>query len=228
MCLHNFSLKPRGSSVQQINKVIKIVLSILFAGVAVVALLWFLLFTYTMHIVWISLLFFIPAAILFVLLVVILVTLLQRCLPKYSNLLRVRQAVWVPIVWFLIFLVFWVSSFVIMALLWMIVGVVVHVNIGFPFFVTIFVIAFSTWHSFNLATERARMAKAMIFDVSNYVLIIGIFFDTNNIFESTEGNDIRNKVPLTRQVFVKALESPRVAYLLPHLSHNIVLCDGKP
>lgn len=54
----------------------------------------------------------------------------------------------------------------IMELLWMIVGVVVHVNIGFPFFVAICVVIFSTWQSFYLATERARMAKAMIFDVS--------------------------------------------------------------
>jgi len=83
-----------------------------------------------------------------------------------------------------------------MAMLWMIVGVVVHVNIGFPFFVAAFVIAFSIWHSFYLATERARMAKAMIFD----------------IFESAEGADIRTKVPLTRYLFMKALDSPRVAY----------------
>jgi len=84
----------------------------------------------------------------------------------------------------------------VMEILWIVVGVVIHVNIGFPYFVTVVVVAFSTWQSFYLATERARMAKAMFFD----------------IFESPEGADIRAKVPLTRSLFIKALESPRVAY----------------
>jgi len=165
-------------------------------GIAMVSLAWFILFAFAMQILWMTLLFWIPCAIVLILLLILSLTLLQRCFPYWPTLLRVRQTFWVPVAWTFLYLVYWVVAFVIMEVMWMIVGVVIHVNSGFPIFVAVGVITFCIWYSFNLATERARMAKTMIFD----------------IFESAEGQEMRVKIPLTRSVFIKALESPRVAH----------------
>jgi len=127
---------------------------------------------------------------------VFIATMFQRCCPSRSALLHVRQKVWMPIIWLFVYLAFCVGSFVVMAAIWMIVGVVVHVNVGFTFFVALCVVVFSTWQSFYISTERARMAKALIF----------------NIFESPESKELRSKVSLTRSLFIRALESTRVAY----------------
>jgi len=190
------SLKPRGWSAARISKGLHVVLVALLCTIALVSLAWFILFAFAMRILWMTLLFWIPCALVLILLLVLSLTLLQRCFPYWPTLLRIRQTFWVPVAWTFVYLVYWVVAFVIMELMWMIVGVVIHVNLGFPIFVAVGVITFCTWYSFNLATERARMAKTMIFD----------------IFESAEGQEMRVRIPLTRYVFIRALESPRVAH----------------